>query len=192
MTNIGVFINDVNNCINGFKNKDFHLAGKSVGDILFRLFLTNSLEEEDMSVGEIIAVISGFLDGLNQGGNFNNLEECIDEIPDIIADVKNVIVLMKNLDWKNLEKIVDALMSIVDTIRRILANIKPCSKIPEDIETLIKKFKAITLGKLIDKLLHNTMQIINGVSAAIKKLGNKDFLSFGRIVGTIMFILVVQ
>ncbi len=192
LMNFAVYFADIQNCIKGFKEKDYALAGKSLGDLLFRLFLADAAIEDEISVEEIIAILSGLLDGINQGGNFNNLEECIDEVPDIINDVKNIIKEMKSLDWKDLEKVVKAILNIVDAFREILANIIPCSKTPSEFEYLIKKFKSVTIMGLINKLLHNTMQIINSISAAISKLSSKDYLGFGNKVGNVIYLTVIQ
>ena len=67
ITNAPQFIHDITDAIDALTKGNYRQGGKDVGDIIFRLFLA-SLQSDP-----IIDFVKGFLEGLNEKGDFKKL-----------------------------------------------------------------------------------------------------------------------
>jgi molecular chaperone GrpE (heat shock protein) len=192
LANPGPFIQDVMNCIEFFKSGNLHGAGKNLGDFLYRLFLSGMIDELQINFDDIIKFVEGFLEGINEGHNFDNIEQCLKDLPNVLTDVKKAIEEIKNIDWKNMDKLVEALMAIFDAFQKVLAAIKPCSKVPGDVDKIIEKLMNIDVNKLLSKIMANIMQLIHDITEGLEKLSKHDYKGFGQDIGDILFKLVLQ
>jgi len=191
LANPGPFIQDVMDCIDSFKKGDLHQAGKDLGDFLYRLFLSGMAQLE-MNFDDLVKMIEGFLAGINEGHNFDDIEQCLKKVPSIIDDVKKAFEEIKHIDWKNLDKLVEALLAVFDAFRKVLEAIKPCSKVPADIDIIINKLKNIDVTKLLQKLMANIMQLIHDITEGINKLSQHDYYGFGQDMGDIVYRLLLS
>ena len=82
MRNPGPYIQDFNDCLEAFENGDYKEAGQDIGDILFRIFLVESVTDN-----KIVDFLKGFLEGLNEKGDINELLKCLKDVEHIIADM---------------------------------------------------------------------------------------------------------
>jgi predicted transcriptional regulator len=193
LSNPGPYIQDVVNCIEAFKKGDAYTAGKCLGDFLYRLFLANlpGIEFDDF-----VQMVKGFLSGINQGHAFDDVEKCIMAAPHVWGLVKEAIEEIKLIDWNNvmkdLNKLVEAMMKLIDAFKQILEAVKPCSKVPDEIESIIKKIINMDAQKLLEKILHNVFQIINDLTEAIKNFTEKKYFEFGSDFGDLLYRLILK
>lgn len=186
--NFSSFLSLIVDCISSFKNGNLYQAGKDLGALLLKLFLSDAVE---FNYEDVIKLIEGFLEGINQGHNFEDIEECIKDVPIIIEDVKMAIELLKNVDWKNLDKIIDALMKVFDVFKAILIAVKPCSKSPNDIEFLINRISNLDVNKLLTKIMSNIFQLVHDITEAINKVAQHLYFDCGKDLGDIFYRLIL-
>ena len=189
ISNPAPYLKDIMDCIEAFTKGNMHQCGKDLGDIMYRLYLT------DLRVGNIssfVEFVEGFIEGIDQKHNFNNITECIKRAPEIWTDIVNAIELLKHIDWKNLDKLIEALLKIFDALKTILAAIKPCSKVPAEIEILIKKIMEIDFSKLIQKFQQYMFQIVSDLMAVFSDFQKGNYKDAGKQLGDILYLLVFK
>lgn len=185
------YMEDFFDCLDALENEDFKQAGQDIGDILYRLFLVD-VNVDEMTFNDIVAILKGLLHGINQGQNIGNVETCLMNIPTLIDSIKELVELVKNIDWKNLDKLVEALKKVFKIMELVLDGIKPCSLVPKEIDEIIKKLSEIDSKKLLEKVLKNAFKLINDITAAIKALTKADYYEFGYKLGDIVFFLLLK
>ena len=136
--------------------------------------------------------MEGFLEGIDQKHNFDNITECIKRAPEIWADIVSAIELLKHLDWKNLDKLIEALLKIFDALKVILQAVKPCSKVPAEIEELIKKIMNIDFVKLIQRFQQYMFQIVSDLMAVLSDFQKGNYRDAGKQLGDIIYLLVFK
>ncbi len=185
------YIEDVKKCINGFNTGDFYTAGKCLGDFLYGLLLSSAAAMKDeITVDEVIAIVSGFLDGVNQGGSFANIKECFDSVPDAIKDVENAVEVVQTIDWASLDNVLVSFMTLSDTFHKILATIRPCSKVGIDFEAIIEKLENLDATEILNKMLKSSMQIIHYITNSVKAWSNQDYSGFGKNIGDVFYLIL--
>jgi len=204
LRNIGPFIQDVNDCIESFDSGDYKQAGQDIGDIMFRLFLAEMSKGlyrpltsmPGFSFDDFVQMVKGFLTGINQAHNFDDIEKCLVAFPEVWVLVKQAVDDIKKIKWdevlKDLTKLIEPLLKLIEAFKEVLHSIKPCSKVPEEINAIIKKISEIDAEKLLEKILHNVFQIINDLTEAIKNLTEGKFFQFGNDIGDILYRLILQ
>lgn len=190
MMNPAVFIKDITDCIASFTKGDYEGCGKSLGDILFRLFLDTMAELQ--SFEDFVNFMVGFIEGIGNGQKFVDIEVCLKKMPEVWTEIINAINDLKNINWRNLDKLVEALIKIFNAFITIFQGIKPCSKVPAEIEEMIQKLINIDYNVLLQKILLNSFQLIADITNAIKNLGNKDYVAAGKSIGEIFWVLVFK
>ena len=183
---IGYYFKLVKGFMDAIKASDYHTAGKDLGTFLYKLFLT-----DEMNVIDIELLAQGFVEGINQGHNIDNVEKCTKDIPIIVEGVKAALEQLKNIDWKDLEKVVETILAVTDAFRKIVESLKPCSKVPAEIGVFIKKLSEIDVNKLLNKILGNIMQLIHDITQAINKITVNDFEGCGKDLGDMIYKLVL-
>ena len=183
------FVPLIVNCVKAFTDGDYHGAGLNLGTFLYRLLLIKAVPE--MEYKDAVEFIKGFLKGINQSHNFNDVETCLDDIPVIVEDIKAAIEALKNLDWKNIEKIVHAFLTLFDTGRKIIEAILPCSKAPKEMEIILKKIKNIDPNKLINKITAHLLELVQDIIDALTKAGKHDYFGCGDDLGDVFYRLVL-
>ena len=189
MKNPAAFLADFMDLLTSFKTGDFHKAGKDLGDIFLRLFLVESLE---FSFEEFIQIVEGFLDGVGHGSKFIDVEECLKKFPEIYTDVLEAINAIRGIDWRRLDKLVEALMKLFDAFKKVLEAIKPCSKAPHELEEMIKKIMSIDVTKLLAKVIANALQLFADFTDLIKEIQEKKYYVAGHDLGDVFYLLIFK
>jgi len=189
MSNPGPFLKDIMDCIENFKNGNYHDCGFDLGDILFRLFLNGAAKG---GFPEFIKFVEGFFNGTGNGKDFNDIEDCLEKAPYIWEDIQEAIRNLQHIDWKRPEELVKALINIFNAFVKILEAVKPCSLVPDELRKMIEKIGSIDLQKLLNKIMLYSFQIISDLVLAIKQLEEKDFFSSGKSFGQILYLLVFK
>ena len=97
ITHAGQFIHDFTDAIDAFGKGDYKRAGKDIGDIMYKLFL----EAGDQS-DPVYDFIKGFLEGLNEKGDVNELLKCLKDIEPIMNKIIQAIQLIMTMKIENI------------------------------------------------------------------------------------------
>jgi len=188
--NIAAFIKDIMECFNDYNDKDYYDFGKDLGDIMFRLFLQEATPEFEFD--DFVKFVEGLLEGMGHGQKFKDIENCLEQFPEIYKEVAEAIKLIKELDWKNIFKLYQAIIKLIDAVKKVFAAIKPCSTAPHEIEEMINKLLHINLEKLLQKIISNSASLIVDFMQAVQSLKDKKFLDAGKKLGDILYLLVFK
>lgn len=186
MSNPTPYIFSIMDCVNSIKNGNYTQAGKAFGNVLYMLFLEDSLK---MNFNDVVRLIEGFLTGINQKHNFNNIEECLKLIPEIIEIVTKIIEEFRDMDWKDIEKIISVFLKIADSFKEIILAIKPCSQTPKEFEDIINKIINVDVSKLLDKVMKNMFQLVSYITNLIKHIQEAKFYEVGLEAGSIVYLV---
>ncbi len=190
MMNPSAFIKDITDCIASFNSGDYEGCGKSLGDILFRLFLDALMQ--DQAFADFVNFMAGFFDGIGNGQNFTDIESCLNKMPEVWNMILAAINQLQNISWKSLDKLVEALIQIFNAFITIFQGIKPCSKVPGEIEEMIQKLINVDYTQLMQKILLNSFQIISDITTCIKYMQSGNYTLAGKNLGDIFYLLVFK
>ncbi len=195
------YIQDFNMCLKALDAQNYTLAGQYLGDIMYRLFLVETVKSEDtdfvqfeslkasITFDDIMAIINGLLKGLNQGGKFANIEECASDIPDVKTYFLSALDAFTYINWSDLDNVTDGFIAAVDLVRKGLVAVKPCSKVNTDFNYIIETLQNFNASSVLEIVLHNSMQLIHYATTAIKALSSKQYATFGENIGDLLYII---
>lgn len=147
----------------------------------------------EASIIEVIMdAIKNFFDAVNFDGDLKHTCECIDKIPILIGDIIRLIESLKNVKWNDLEQIVHALNLIYDAVLEILDGIIPCMNLPKDYEPLIKKIKDNLKENFLSRIMMSITTIISSIKKAIEDIANKEYASFGKDIGDLVYLILIK
>lgn len=192
IANPGAFINDVKNCIEALKNSDFYTAGKCVGDVLYRLFLTTWTEEDKGAMDSIIEAVEGFISGINAKNEFDNLEECMKKIPAVYYQILAIIELLKNVNWKNLNQVIEALIVFVDMAKEIFRSIKPCKGMPDDLKKIMDILGKLDPTKFMANVMTHLFEILTKITNIFTYAQKGQWGDFGEEFGGLFYMLFMN
>ena len=195
LSNPGTFLQDIKMAINGFKTKDYRTAGKGIGNLLFKLFLANCPEPVlEIVVSEVFGIIKGFFGGkgLNKDGKMPNLDNCASEFAQVESKIEEIITIIKTITSKDLEEIIKAIKTIIETLKEITNSLIPCSKVGTDVTYFINIVKAIDFNKLLNKLLLNIVDLIHDITHAVKLLKEGKYEDFGGNIGSLIHTILLK
>lgn len=128
--------------------------------------------------------IKGFIEGLNQKGDVNQLLDCIKGIENVID---NIIEGLELILTKKADNIIIGITKIVKAVREILAKIEPCAEGFDQIKKLIEALKHIDIIDIALKFLENPEPFVSDIVRAVEAFKNKDFLEGGKRVGSFLY-----
>eukprot|EP01022_Parablepharisma_sp_SALTPOND_P018568 TRINITY_DN304_c0_g1_i5.p2 TRINITY_DN304_c0_g1~~TRINITY_DN304_c0_g1_i5.p2 ORF type:complete len:610 (-),score=120.31 TRINITY_DN304_c0_g1_i5:36-1865(-) len=184
MRNPGPFIQDINDIVESFERGDYKQAGQDVGDILYRLFLVELVQSN-----KVMDFLEGFLEGLNEKGDINNLLKCVKNAEHILDKIMEALEHIKKKDPSNLIKGITMLLEAVTELLNIL---KPCSDGFEQIKKLFEAIQHIDIVKLVFKILANPGPYIQDVMDCIDSFKRGDFHRAGKDLGDFLYRLFVK
>ena len=174
------FIADIADCIDALGKGDYLRAGRDIGDVLYRLFL---VEVATVQIN-VVDFLKGFLEGLNEKGDINELLKCVKDLEHIISKIIEAINYIKKMDIGNLMK---GLTLLFEAITELLNVLKPCTQGFEQIKKLIEAFAHIDIMKIIFKILANPGPYIQDVTDAIDAFQKNDGHRAGKDIGDILY-----
>jgi tetratricopeptide (TPR) repeat protein len=192
LANPNVFIQDIMGMIDGFKNNNLTKAGFCLGDFMFRLFLEERQENTDMEVPKdnFVNFIKGFLLGLNEKGDINELLKCIKDLEHIIKKIEEAIKLLK--DIKKIDKFIQGLVMLFQAVTELINMLKPCAKGFEQIKKLFEALKHIDFMKLVFKIMANPTPFIQDIMGMIDGFKNNNLTKAGFCLGDFLYKLFLE
>ena len=184
------FLKDINECINSYDAGDYYHFAKALGNMMYTIYLAERIA--GMELIDAVVFVQGFLEGMGHGHVYVATEDCITEVPLIYAEVIEAIKIIKEVDWKSLENVVQALTKLVDAVRHILETARPCSAAPEELAEILVKIGSIDIEKFQQKMLMNSIQLLSDFSTAFSKLHEAKYQEAGISCGDIVYLLVFK
>ena len=178
IANAIAFMKDIKECVESFQKGDFYTAGKDTGDILYRLFLNR--EEDGFVVADFLR---GFLEGLNEKGDINELMKCANGLEDAI---KKIIEAFKLILTKTLDNILSGVIILVQAVKEILTILNPCSEGFTQIKKLVEAVKKVNLIKVAMRILADLTTYINLVKDFIDNI-NFHSQQAGKDLGEFLY-----
>ena len=197
LNNPGPYVQDIIFCIQGFIDKKYEAAGKNLGDFLYRLILRESdFNPEMKDINTIIWMVyefaQGIVDGLNKGETIQNVDMCIDSLPVIWMGIKRTIEEFKKLNWTVITEVLPVFRLLLDDLVALLMTGKPCSRAISDIKFLIKCYSNVNPKVLMNRIIHNVMNIVHCFTHAIKHLKGSHYHDCGEDLGQIIYFLILK
>ena len=191
IANLPKFIEDFTIIIQAFNSGDFEKAGKALGDIFFRLYLQTP-RMVGFNITNFEEIFEGFFDGLGNSKEFKNTTTCLSLFPVVIDKLKEAIELIKHIDWKQMDHLIEALIKVFEAFIGVLNSIKPCSLVPADMIKIFNKIKDINIDQFLNKIMTNMFLIIGDLTNAINSLKKEDYKGFGSNIGMIGYLLIIK
>ena len=187
--NFLIIVKDGINFYEDIEKKNFTASGKDICEIFYILLLAKIQDP----ITEVAEFIVGFFDALEVDVQVNTIKGCIKNAEQIYLDLLNVIEDFKNLDLKNLFKVIQAIQKIVSVIQEIMADISTCSVIGPDVLAVINKIKAFNIGKRTIVIISHFGQIVSDITTliALVQVTPINTLKLGQTVGSIIDIVVI-
>jgi hypothetical protein len=170
-------------CYNAFNNGEYYKAGKDAGELLHILFL----EEVQLEAFDVKAFLLGFLRGLNEKGDVNELMKCAKGLESVVMKIIEAIKLLQHLDFKHLEDIIKGLSMLFQAITEMLEILKPCMDGFEQLKKLFEQLKHIDIMKIIMKILADPQTFIALVMDCIDAFKNNDWEKAGFCIGNLLY-----
>lgn len=143
--------------------------------------------EEDKS--EAMDFLTGFLQGIGENGNVNDLEKCVKNIESAIEEIKAALELLKNF---NLKKLLEALPKLIHAVKTILNGLTPCMESFQTLKKLVQAMAHPDIKKIALKIMTHAGEFIGYVTSAIGGFKNKDFKAAGKGVGNILRLMFLS
>jgi hypothetical protein len=187
LTSLDKIISLVTNCVNAFRNKNFHDAGKYLGTLLLTLFLTDSPAVE-FEVDKFFAVFAAFFHELNADHNIENIDACLGHLPPIIGSIKSII---NSLDWSDLKAIIKSLNELFDIIENLMFAVTPCLSVGKDFKTLGETFRK-NLANIMNRLLINFATIIGTITIFINNIASGEYEEAAKEIGSLIYTIFLK
>jgi cellobiose-specific phosphotransferase system component IIA len=180
LMNPGAFINDVKDCIESLKSQNFYQAGKDIGDILYRLFLTR----RQFDPKPIVDFSNGFLKGIHEIKSVDDLVKCVKEADHILENIQKALELIKTL---NIEKMLEGLTMLFEALYDLEEMLRPCLGEYSQFRKLVEAIMNMDINEVVQKIVANTFQFIADIVDCIQAFQRSNFVQAGRDLGDIMY-----
>ena len=183
ITHATLFIHDITDAIDAFGKSDFKRAGKDIGDLLYRLFLESG--ESD----PVFNFIKGFLEGVNEKGDVNELLKCLKDVEPIINEIIEAVQLILTM---KIENIIKGVTLLVQAVTKLINLLQPCTSGFEQLEKLIEAIINTNIMKIITKIIANIGKFIEDFTTCFEAFKSGDFEKAGKAIGDVFFRLYLQ
>jgi hypothetical protein len=173
------YIRDFTDIIQSLEDGNFKEAGQDLGDILYRLFLTELVQADPT-----YDFIKGFLEGIHETKKVEDLMKCLKNIDPIIAKIKQALEYFMKMTFDDLMKGFKLLYEALHDLEEML---KPCLQDFKQIQRLMEAIKQMDVIKIILRILANPGAFIQDVKDCIEALKKLDFYSAGKDMGDILY-----
>ncbi len=178
------FLKDVTGAIGCFEKKDFHCAGKDIGDLLKLMFLSR-FEASNNAV----EFLKGFLEGIGQGGDINKLLQCLKDLEDVFKKLKEALEHLKKM---KLPDIIQGLTILFEAVREFMSMLKPCSEGFDVIKKLIAAIAHPDIRKIAMHILMHPTQFLHDITGAIGCFGKGDYHCAGKDIGDLLKLMFLS
>ena len=180
LTNPGAFIHDVTDCIEALKKLDFYSAGKDIGDILYRLFLSRMMVKDN----PILEFVVGFLIGIKEQKSVDDLLKCMKNADQIIDKIKQA--LKKILSFK-IDEMIKGFQMLFEALLELEMMLRPCLEGFDQFKKLMEAISKINIMKIIMKIIADPIPYIRDFTDIIASIESGDYKTAGQDLGDILY-----
>lgn len=181
LANPGPIIEDLIDIIESFADGDYHQAGTDLGDVLYRLFLTETYLETSNPVFDFV---SGFLKGIKEEKGIQDLIKCLKNADQILEKIKKALeVIMK---MKSLEELLAGLKLLFAAFLELEEMVKPCLEGFHQFKRLLKEIRHADLNKIMAKLIKSWPFFLSEIIDIVVCFANGKFECAGHGLGEIL------
>jgi tetratricopeptide (TPR) repeat protein len=179
--NAKTFIKDIQDAIEAFKKMDLYKAGKSIGDILYRVFLErlNNYEASGM-----VLFIEGFLKGIHEKQTIEELLKCIEKAEHIWIEIKKAFELLKKF---TLPAILEGLSILFKAFKELHDILHPCLDNYPEFHKLLHEIINADIFKIIAKIMSDPIGFFAEIIEAYNSIMKGDYKKAGEDVGDLLY-----
>lgn len=168
---------NIRNGLKCFSSCNYECIGKSTGYVLRVIFL-NELEAKEF--------LKGMAEGIKETGNIDKLINCINEVSDVINDIVDGVLLIRQM---NLESFIKGIVYLIRATRILGVVIKPCSQGFSQLQKLFEAIKTAEPTKIAQIILKNPLTFIFHITDFIYAFKAKEIQRAGKDIGKVLFLL---
>lgn len=176
------FIADITKAISCFQSLDYNCAGQAVGDLLRIMFLTRQAFHEENA----IEFIKGFLKGIGEEKDIENLLKCIKSLEAIFAKIVEALEHLKKMTF---QEIVKGLTMLFNAVKEFIAILTPCMEGHEKLKKLIYEISHPDIMKIAMRIMMHPAEFIADITKAISCFQSKSYNCAGEATGDLLRIM---
>eukprot|EP00829_Urostomides_striatus_P017403 TRINITY_DN5_c0_g1_i6.p1 TRINITY_DN5_c0_g1~~TRINITY_DN5_c0_g1_i6.p1 ORF type:complete len:649 (-),score=257.56 TRINITY_DN5_c0_g1_i6:28-1974(-) len=174
----GEFVKHITDIIEAIVKKDHLKAGKSLGELLFQLFLS-AMDAED----HFVMFLKGFLEGIKETADPEKILKCATTGEELLKKIVEALKLIKTMIPT---KVMEGVKQLIACLTELFHMLKPCVEGYEQLKKLITALTHVSIPKVVAKILAHPGEFIKHITdiieAVVKKDHTKAGLSFGELL----------
>lgn len=167
---------DIEDAVDNYQAGKFKELGKDIGDIM-HILLTFSVESPSFELDDCLEALKGFFAGLKIDEKF--VSNCFDKMTAILH---KLIMPLQGLN-DDIFEVIEALEQLFQQARDIIRNWNACNDFVAELKGVINK---ILNTKVIEVIIKNYMMILNDVLKTREAFLDREYKSFGQILGNML------
>ena len=128
----------------------------------------------------------GFLIGIGDDPNEQNIEKCAKDITNFLENLQKALEEFKKKKPKN---IINAIKILIVAVKEFIDGIKPCAAGLKNFEKLIKALMHPDVKKIALKIATHIGKIIGDLGAVINNFKSKNFKAAGTALGAVIKVI---
>jgi uncharacterized protein YjgD (DUF1641 family) len=178
------FISEIVKAIDCFAKKDYHGFGVAIGKLMILIFMKRMQADTPF-----VEFLKGFLEGINEKGDINELMKCIKGGEDIIKKIIDAIKLIKTM---NPAKVLEGVKMLIEAVKALFEMIKPCMDGFEELKKLYNAIIHANITEIVKKILAHPVQFITLITQAVEAFGKKDYHGAGKAIGKLLELMFLK
>lgn len=180
LENPDAFIEDFTDLLESIENGDYLQAGSDLGDILYRLFLTDFLASNP-----IYDFVTGLLLGIKETKTIDDLLKCLKNADSILEKIKAALELIKGM--KSLDDLLKGLKLLFNALMELENMLKPCLDGFEQFKKILKAIRHVDWAKLLQKIVSRWPYYLDDIIEAVIAFTKGNYQKAGKCLGDILY-----
>lgn len=124
--------------------------------------------------------LEGFLDGLNERGDINQLIKCLRDI-DIIAE--KIAHALELIMFGDVQEKLEGLKRLIEGVQEYINTLKPCSQGFDQLKKLFNNLQKIDLMKILRKIMQNLDMYGELITRFVEAFRKQEYKLAGKYLG---------
>ena len=144
---------------------------------------------KDQDGNPVIGFLTGFLKGVGEPKDVNDLMKCVKDIQYILKKIEEAIKLIKELE---VESIIKGIEALIDAITELSTILKPCTVGYDTLKRLIEAIYDADFRVIFQKLMQDIFKYIGLINAIIGGFISKEYENAGNALGRLLRTLFIS
>jgi hypothetical protein len=168
----------------------YDMCGTYIGRIIYQILFTPVIARDPKDhANSLLDFMKGFLEGLNEKGDFNELLKCLKDVDPIIAKIMQAIELILKMQ---LQDVVKGVMLLFEAVTQLIKLVTPCAKGFSQLEKLLKAILHADIISIARKILSNPQPYIKDLTDCVNAFKQGNFLQAGKDIGDVLYRLFLD